>query len=388
MRLLVTTEARYLRARDGTVFTSGLYDRRFFDRYLTVFDEVCVLARVTPSSLKTAPDPRSVVEDDLVRVHALPDYRGALGSVRRARDVSRLSHLAVQRVDAVMLRAPGFVSQVTHRALGDLPYGVEVVGDPAEVFRRGASRHPARALIRRYYTSSLVRMTASADVVGYVSSMVLPDRYPAPGARATRVYSSVSLGPDSFLARGDRERPVRSLVTVASLEQPYKGVDVLLAALTLLPEDVTLTVVGDGSLRRELGELALRLGLGDRVTFRGNLPGPEAVRDVLGAADAFVLASRTEGLPRAMLEAMAAGLPCVGTRVGGIPELLPTEVLCAPGDPGGLAARLAHLVADQRAAARLGARLQEHARSYAADVLQHRRNELLTVLRERTGART
>lgn len=388
MRLLVTTEARYLRSRDGTVYTSGLYDRSFFDRYLSVFDEVRVLARVAESPLSEAPSTESVVEDDRVRVHPLPDYRGALGSVRRAREVSKLAHLALQGVDAVMLRAPGFVSQVTHRAVGDgLPYGVELVGDPAEVFRRGASRHPARPLIRRWTASALVRQTSRANVVGYVSSMILPERYPAPRAEATRIYSSVSLGQESFLERPDGPRPVRSLVTVASLEQPYKGVDVLLDALTRLPEEVTLTVVGDGALRTELSDRSARLGLAPRVTFLGNLPGPAAVREVLASSDAFVLASRTEGLPRAMLEAMAAGLPCVGTRVGGIPELLGEEALCEPGDPEGLADRLAALVHDPREAARRGAVLQGHARSYAADVLQLRRDELLTVLRERAGAR-
>ncbi|GAA3659018.1 hypothetical protein GCM10022237_18760 [Nocardioides ginsengisoli] len=387
VRLLVATEARLFRARDERIYTDGLYGRRFFDRYLTVFDEVRVLARVGSSDLPEPPGAASLVEDERVRVHPLPDYRGALGTARHGGEVARLARGAVDGTDAAMLRAPGYVAQAAHRALLGRPYGVEVVGDPEEVFRRGASRHPARAMIRRSTTGTLRRMTEHATVVGYVSSVVLPERYPAPRARAVATYSSVSLTPECFLVPRAEPRPVRALVTVTSLEQPYKGVDVLLRALTRLPDDVTLTVVGDGRLRAELVAMARALGLAERVTFTGNLPGPAAVREVLAASDAFVLASRTEGLPRAMLEAMAAGLPCVGTDVGGIPELLPAAARCRPGDAVGLAALVDGLIRDPAAAMRQAWALQDKARGYAADQLQRRRNLLLTALRAEVGGR-
>lgn len=385
MRLLVSTEARLLRSRDGTVFTDGLHDRSFWERYLTVFDEVRVLARVAESDLSEPPSPTSGVEDERVRVHPLVDYRGASGTARHHRTVARAARAGVQGVDAAMLRAPGAVSHAARRALGATPYGVEVVGDPAEVFAAGVSSHPARVLIRPATTAGLRRLTAHASVVGYVSSVVLPQRYPAPRALATATYSSVSLTPESFVERPVSPRAVRSLVTVASLEQTYKGVDVLIDTLTRLPDEVVLTVVGDGRERAGLEERARRLGLAARVRFVGNLPGPEAVRKVLSASDAFVLASRTEGLPRALLEAMAAGLPCVATDVGGIPELLPSTARCRPDDPAALAALLLALVRDPLGAARQAQVLQEHARSYRVDLLQERRDALLRTLRSQVG---
>ena len=71
--------------------------------------------------------------------------------------------------------------------------------------------------------------------------------------------------------------------------------------------------------------------LRDRVRFRGQLTTPVDVRAELDRADLFVLPSRQEGLPRAMIEAMARALPCIGSSVGGIPELLQPKTSCRLG---------------------------------------------------------
>src|SRR5439155_26719861 len=96
--------------------------------------------------------------------------------------------------------------------------------------------------------------------------------------------------------------------------------------------DVTLDIVGDGRFRPELDRLAAELGIREQVCFRGQLPAGEPVRARLDAADLFVLPSRSEGLPRAMVEAMARALPCIGSNVGGILELLAPEDLAPAGD--------------------------------------------------------
>jgi glycosyltransferase involved in cell wall biosynthesis len=140
--------------------------------------------------------------------------------------------------------------------------------------------------------------------------------------------------------------PIRGLC-VATLEEK-KGHRVLLEALATGDADLTrleLDLVGDGPLRDQLGRLVAELGLADRVRFRGSRTEGE-VRELLAAADLFVLPSviaengQMEGVPVALMEALASGVPTVSTRMSGIPELIEdgrTGFLAEPGDPPSLA---------------------------------------------------
>jgi glycosyltransferase involved in cell wall biosynthesis len=96
----------------------------------------------------------------------------------------------------------------------------------------------------------------------------------------------------------------------------YKGVDTLLEALTELP-GVYLEVVGEGPMGEEWAALAARLGVADRVHFRGQVPDAE-LPDWYGRAHIFVLPAnaRAEAFGTVLLEAMASGLPCITTEVG------------------------------------------------------------------------
>jgi len=121
------------------------------------------------------------------------------------------------------------------------------------------------------------------------------------------------------------------------------------------------------------------------VRFAGRLPAGEAVRAELDGSDLFILPSYQEGLPRAMIEAMARGLPCIGSTVGGIPELVPEEDRVRAGDAAGLARRIREVVSDTERMARMSARNLEKAAEYREDVLRARRNAFYRYLRQATS---
>lgn len=104
-----------------------------------------------------------------------------------------------------------------------------------------------------------------------------------------------------------------------------KGIDILLDAVKTLA-GVTLTVVGDGPELEQYKALAATLGLSRRVTFAGRLP----IREALSMGRVMVVPSRNESFPYVVLETAAAAVPMVATCVGGIPEVLPTNMLCEP----------------------------------------------------------
>jgi sugar transferase (PEP-CTERM/EpsH1 system associated) len=136
--------------------------------------------------------------------------------------------------------------------------------------------------------------------------------------------------------------------TVARLS-PEKGIDRLIdafAALATRHPAIQLLIAGDGPARPALVEQVNRLGLTDRVTFTGHC---DRVKSVLDRLDVFVLPSLTEGIPLALLEAMAAGVPVIATAVGGVPEVVEdgvSGVLVPADDVTALAGAIDQIVAD------------------------------------------
>ena len=186
--------------------------------------------------------------------------------------------------------------------------------------------------------------------------------------RATTVVHGVDLSlSDSLIARRAELRAlVRSelavdddellFMTVANL-RPEKGYDVLLEAAKAIADcdlPIRFAAVGRGPLSAALRARHVDLGLGDRFQFLGQR---DDVLQLLAGADAFVLASRHEGLPVALMEATSVGLPIVASSVGGVPQVLDDEVdalLVPPGDPGYLAQAMKRLASDPELRDRLG----------------------------------
>ena len=167
----------------------------------------------------------------------------------------------------------------------------------------------------------------------------------AAAARAPISRAMLTLRPDALV-----------LATVARFD-PVKRLEVLVRALPLLVARVPeaqLLIVGDGPERDALRALARRLAPGDRVVFAGAIP--DAAR-VLPLVDLYVTASRREGLPLAVLEAMACGLPVLATEAPGHVDAVEPEVtgrLVPVDDAPGLAAAAALLLRDPALRARMG----------------------------------
>jgi glycosyltransferase involved in cell wall biosynthesis len=162
---------------------------------------------------------------------------------------------------------------------------------------------------------------------------------------------------------------------------PIKDLGTLLDAFAALPPEVSgrsrLYLVGEGAERAKLEARRDALGLGERAIFLG---ARNDVSELLLAADAFVMSSISEGLPMVLLEAMAAGVPCVATAVGGIPGLLGSDRgLSVPArDSAALAGAMASVAQSPELRARLVANATENLRkNHAFEAIVDRYLELL-----------
>jgi glycosyltransferase involved in cell wall biosynthesis len=240
-----------------------------------------------------------------------------------------------------------------------LPHQVAglVDGRPAEV-----SKAHAAWLVHGYLAveSALALLGTVVVPSRAVARFLLAHRFPA--SRLHVVPNGIDLRRG---APGPAHEPL--VVGTAAILEHRKGVDVLLEACARVTAPLRIEIYGDGSLRVQLEGQARTLGLDAR--FHGRVTD---VRSRLEDLDLFVLPSRDENLPMALLEAMAAAVPPVATRVGGVPELVvdgESGLLVDVDDVGALAAAIESLASDsprrerlaRQAAARVAAEFESKA---------------------------
>ncbi len=389
MNVVVTLDDRFDRTPDGRVWTQTTFPYSFWSRYLQVFDSVRVVARVR--DVPNVPSDSKEANGERVSFAAIPYYIGPWQYLLKAWLVWRSARNAVNTNDAVILRVSSpitFPIQSMLRQTGR-PYAVEVVADPYDLFAPGSVTHPLRPFFRWSSPRQLRRDCVEAAAAAYVTKEALQQRYPCPNFSVG--VSDVDLPEQALVSssRLPRQGGTFNLIFVGTMDQLYKAPDVLIDAVAAGVQegiDLKLTLIGDGKHRSELEARAKSLGLGERVSFLGQLSGGNAVIAQLDLADLFVLPSHQEGLPRAMVEAMARALPCIGSTVGGIPELLPPEDMIPPGDVAALAGKIRDVTTDPKRMAQMSARNLEKAKEYRDRALGEQRNEFYRYVRDMTEA--
>jgi glycosyltransferase involved in cell wall biosynthesis len=321
-----------------------------------------VLAPTSPSFSARATEAGADVEDWAPR-HAL-DAAALRALVRslRARPVDLL-HVHDPRA------LPGAQAAASHLRI-PLVYTVHLpiaAGDAGD----GAGWPPRRRL-QGAAERILLRLAPPSRIV-HVSARALARAASRSNGNLVHVPNGVDLG--RAAAPGARERVRAALgaraeacvVTSVARLVPQKGLDLLLEAWARggVGPEACLWLAGDGPERMALEARAARLGLGDRVAWLGRR---EDVADILAATDVFVLASRQETTPIALLEAMAAGRGCVATDVGDCRAMLGDGAagrVVAPGDVAGLATAIREVVGDGVLRARLGNAARERAQIFS-----------------------
>lgn len=387
--VVVVTEQRFM-FHGGHYFAEAVGGRAFWQRYLEVFDSIQVIARV--QEVTFLPDTAVRADAPGIDFIPLPNYVG-WGGISQIPGLLSLTRKAASSYAAFLLRVPGMVGTLMYSwlRLRRWPYGVEVVGDPYDSLSSRALGRKWGNWIRLLAVAQLKKQCQYAVGAAYVTRETLQKRYP-PQGKAFQ-YSSVELPNHlfennvtakfyDFNGRDSEQR----LIFVGSLSQRYKGLHDLLVAMSMCQSrgwNLKLTVLGDGHYRQEYEGMAKNLAL-NNVTFLGYVQQGPAVFEQLRSSDLFVMPSLMEGLPRAMLEAMACGVPCIGTQIGGIPELLEKEDLVLPSDPSGLAKKIMEVLSSPSRMQAMSKRNFERVGEYRTDILRQRRIDFYRYLQDVT----
>lgn len=376
-RIGVVLEERFKLLPDGRVFSPNGFGGDFWERYRTVFGPVRIIARIEQCS---SPNP-AWSQVPATYLGPIPPFVGPAGLARVFPQVMRSFDVATQDLDGLIVRAPGTLALLAARQLRkkSLPFAVELVGDPVDVFGTGIAGSLGPVL-QRVFARNTRWLCAHAAATSYVTRETLQRRYPPASSALTIACSSVQLPTEHFAKRPRTgtirasDMPPPDLMCAASLEVPYKGVDVLIEALALLDPDrrPILTVAGDGRLRSELQARATALGLAKSVTFLGRLNKLDVFTQ-MRRCDLYVQPSLTEGLPRSIIEAMATAAPVIGSDVGGIPELLDPVDMVPPGNARALANLITTVLDDPARRSAMSRRNLTLAMDFAADILNARR---------------
>jgi glycosyltransferase involved in cell wall biosynthesis len=390
MDLIFITDARYVKTPDGNVFSlESSFAYPLYERYLNYFDNIYIFAR-----LNNVND-SDVIKENLVsakciKVIALPYYVGFNGFIRQCLKIKFAVQNAllkyVNKNTAIICRVPGRMGAIAIYYLKQrhIPYGIEIVGDPFDVLAKGAIRHPLRPLIKVLSFYSLKKIAYNAPAALYVTRQRLQTRYPC--SNFSVGASDVVLQQDGFikqnrlLFQGEYIR----IIGVGTLEQLYKAPDIALLAMKILKTSgvkCNLTWAGEGIYRKEMEKLAENYNLKTDITFLGKLSSITQVRSELDKSDIFIMPSRMEGLPRAMVEAMARALPCIGTNVGGIPELLDPNMIIPINDANALAEKIKYLIDNPDIANRQAVRNLSESKNYSEEVLGNERKRFYGYLK-------
>ncbi len=318
------------------------------------------------------------------RLDIVPTHRGS-GAVRRLAVYS----LALLRLGWWSLRGRGRIVHVHSTVRGSMyrkalvvlmakALGRRVVlhihsgpGDVAS-FRGGLGHGGAAVLRFSLHRADSVLAVSTASAAELERAFALSGIEVVPNAAPPVLATPPAAGRDDVVA-----------VFLGGFANPVKGGATMLEALALIePGELKLVLAGPGELpvaSRELVESR------PDVEWRGWLEGAER-EEVVGSASIFILASSSEGLPMALLEAMSAGQAIAATEVGGVPDVVDDGVealLVPPEDPAALAAAISRIAADGALRERLGRAARARAAEMGADRVAERIDDLYRVLLSR-----
>jgi len=395
MKLLVIQEQHFVRMPNGEVWVDEQSDAKFWERYLNVFEDVAVCARFRHSDEYNT-DKLMRSDREHVSFFELPNFRGVVGLVKNLTSVVSCMWKAMKSCDRIIFRAPSPISMIAYpiALLSGKPFAAEIMNNPFTHFSPEAMHHFYQPLLRWFIVKQTKSLCKRANGVSYVTDHVLQDLYPSTARIKGESkkyfegsYSTIRMDESRYsFEEWSDERPYPIVfIHTGKMQDNRKGQDIFIQTLSLLKAKgyhVRGILVGDGEMRPVFEELGKKLQIDSDLEFVGWKAGFEAVRAELKCAQIAVFPSLGEGLPRSVIEAMAQGLLCFGSKVDGICELLEGQCLVENFTAECFADHIEYFLKNWDLVRPMREKQYRASLKYEASVLEKRRNEFYRKLYE------
>lgn len=348
----------------GNLYSSRIDYNTYWDRYLDSFETVTVLARV--KKVENVSDGFMLSTGSKVSYIPLPFYQGYKGYLQKKLEINKILKNSITKSNAYVLRLPGLLGSLAYKYLRkqNLIYGVEVVGDPYEVSKFLPIPFPIK-VVYGYYSMLLMRnVVKNASGILYVTENILQQKYPAKSNALIGFASDVIIKEKDIIydasnrlknietIKGrlkNKKQPPVKIGVVGMLYSIKSPIEIVKTLKILIDKgfNLELNFVGDGPLKTPIQSLSEKLKIKDNVKCLGTIASGKEVFNFLDTIDLYIQFSKTEGMPRAMLEALARGCPTIASKVGGIPEIIPENLLVKSGDIVGFANKIESVLQDK-----------------------------------------
>lgn len=324
MRLLFAHDHIFYKYNNQYYSTGGL-SKEVLKRYTDIFDEIVIVSR--QKEINTYNNKLTLASMEKIKFVDIPNFK-QIRNINKIFTAKKVINNEVRQCDVVIARLPSSIGSlaVKFAKKNKKPYLTEVVACPWDALWNHSLKGKIVAPFTYYKTKMNVK---NAPYVLYVTNEFLQNRYPTNGKMiGCSDVQLPSLDKDILNKRLNKINRMSNnmpivIGTIAAVNVRYKGQEYVIKAISQLNKEgynfeYHLAGGGDNSY---LKALANKYGVLDKVKFLGSMP-HDKVFAYLDNIDLYIQPSRQEGLPRALVEAMSRGCPALGSKTGGIPELL------------------------------------------------------------------
>lgn len=362
----------------------------FFQKYLDVFEKVRVLGipvrdYLDTSALVKMTDPRISVR--------ISKPNTAPADFMNDKEVKRVLREEIEKAEAILVKPASRRGMMAIKIAEELhkPYMIEMTGD----IHNALKQHPS--LLKRMYAPffywQIKNAIKNCKFGIYVSKDYLQQQFPINGIMCGCADVILEPADEQILERryekidAKQESDIVEISLIGFYQGKMKGVDTAIRALSKLPNNYRLNILGNGTQKSRDHWYGYASSLGiknpkNRITFPAPLPNATAVLEWLDTQDFFVLPTRSEGFGRCVAEAMSRGCVCFATNICTMPELLEKECLHPLGDGDRLAELILKYNTDKELMKANAKRNFEKAKEYDFEILRERRNIFLNQFKE------